>query len=82
MIWNLGSINADNFYYLRHLPKPGETIAAEGFNQGLGGKGANMSVAAARAGTRVMHIGARSGLTGNGRLNVCWNMGLRRNIST
>ncbi|MFG6528254.1 ribokinase, partial [Sulfitobacter sp. M23508] len=26
--------------------------------QGLGGKGANMSVAAARAGTRVMHVGA------------------------
>ena len=58
MIWNLGSINADNFYYLRHLPKPGETIAAEEFRQGLGGKGANMSVAAARAGARVMHIGA------------------------
>ncbi|EAP85734.1 MULTISPECIES: ribokinase [Sulfitobacter] len=58
MIWNLGSINADNFYYLRHLPAPGETIAAHDFRQGLGGKGANMSVAAARAGTRVMHIGA------------------------
>lgn len=58
MIWNLGSINADNFYYLRHLPKAGETIAAEDFRQGLGGKGANMSVAAARAGTRIMHIGA------------------------
>jgi len=58
MIWNLGSINADNFYYLRHLPAPGETIVAEDFRQGLGGKGANMSVAAARAGTRVTHIGA------------------------
>lgn len=58
MIWNLGSINADNLYYLRHLPKPGETITAEDFRQGLGGKGANMSVAAARAGARVMHIGA------------------------
>lgn len=58
MIWNLGSINADNFYYLRHLPAPGETIAAHDFRQGLGGKGANMSVAAARAGTRVMHVGA------------------------
>lgn len=58
MIWNLGSINADNFYYLRHLPQPGETIVAEDFRQGLGGKGANMSVAAARAGARVMHIGA------------------------
>lgn len=58
MIWNLGSINADNFYNLPHLPGPGETIAATGFHQGLGGKGANMSVAAARAAARVMHIGA------------------------
>jgi len=58
MIWNLGSINADNFYQLPHLPAPGETLAATRYHQGLGGKGANMSVAAARAGARVMHIGA------------------------
>jgi ribokinase len=58
MIWNLGSINADNFYRVPHLPKPGETLAATGFDRGLGGKGANMSVAAARAAARVMHIGA------------------------
>lgn len=58
MIWNLGSINADNFYSLPHLPGPGETIAATDLRQGLGGKGANMSVAAARAAARVMHIGA------------------------
>ena len=58
MIWNLGSINADNFYQLPHLPTPGETLAATRYHQGLGGKGANMSVAAARAGARVMHIGA------------------------
>ncbi|MFD2738396.1 ribokinase [Sulfitobacter aestuarii] len=58
MIWNLGSINADNFYDLPHLPGPGETLTATRFRQGLGGKGANMSVAAARAGARVMHIGA------------------------
>lgn len=58
MIWNLGSINADRFYRLPHLPGPGETIAATDFQQGLGGKGANMSVAAARAAARVMHIGA------------------------
>tara|TARA_R110002074_G_scaffold609_14_gene3319 strand:+ start:3121 stop:3993 length:873 start_codon:yes stop_codon:yes gene_type:complete len=58
MIWNLGSINADNFYLLPHLPGPGETLAALRFHQGLGGKGANMSVAAARAGARVEHIGA------------------------
>lgn len=58
MIWNLGSINADNFYRVPHLPAPGETLAATAFHQGLGGKGANMSVAAARAGARVQHIGA------------------------
>lgn len=58
MIWNLGSINADNFYHVPHLPGPGETLAATDLSQGLGGKGANMSVAAARAAGRVMHIGA------------------------
>ena len=58
MIWNLGSINADNIYHLPHLPAPGETLAATEFTQGLGGKGANMSVAAARAAARVVHIGA------------------------
>jgi len=58
MIWNLGSINADNFYQVPHLPAPGETLAATRFHQGLGGKGANMSVAAARAAARVQHIGA------------------------
>lgn len=58
MIWNLGSINSDNFYYLSHLPEPGETLAAKQYQQGLGGKGANMSVAAARAAARVVHIGA------------------------
>jgi len=58
MIWNLGSINADKFYALPHLPGPGETLAATRFDQGLGGKGANMSVAAARAGARIEHIGA------------------------
>jgi ribokinase len=57
-IWNLGSINADHFYRLDHIPAPGETILSGGLTTGLGGKGANMSVAAARAGARVTHIGA------------------------
>ncbi|MEM9966591.1 MAG: ribokinase [Pseudomonadota bacterium] len=58
MIWNLGSINADTFYRVPHLPSGGETVAADSVYRGLGGKGANMSVAAARAAARVMHIGA------------------------
>lgn len=57
-IFNLGSINADLFYHLPHMPGPGETLAATSFHRGLGGKGANMSVAAARAATHVTHIGA------------------------
>ncbi|WP_170480995.1 ribokinase [Ruegeria arenilitoris] len=57
-IWNLGSINADMVYSVPHLPRPGETLAAQGLDRFLGGKGANMSVAAARAGSRVSHIGA------------------------
>lgn len=57
-IWNLGSINADLVYSLPHLPEAGETLAAEEMDRFLGGKGANMSVAAARAAAHVAHIGA------------------------
>ncbi len=56
-IWNLGSINADYVYDVPHIPAPGETLAATDRNVFLGGKGANMSVAAARAGAQVKHIG-------------------------
>ena len=57
-IFNLGSVNADRFYRLPHLVAPGETLAASSVYEGLGGKGANMSVAIARAGSDVRHIGA------------------------
>lgn len=58
MIFNLGSINADHIYRLPHLPGPGETLATDSYNRTLGGKGANQSVAAARAGAKVCHMGA------------------------
>lgn len=57
-IFNLGSINADHIYQVPHLPQPGETLSASGLATGLGGKGANQSVAAARAGAKVRQIGA------------------------
>ena len=57
-IWNLGSINADYVYTVPHIPLPGETLAATRREVYLGGKGANMSVAATRAGAEVHHIGA------------------------
>jgi len=57
-VFNLGSINADLFYRVPHLLTPGETLASTEFSKGLGGKGANMSVAIARAAARAVHIGA------------------------
>ena len=57
-VWCLGSINADYFYTVPHLVAPGETLAASAMTSGLGGKGANQSVAAACAGAEVFHIGA------------------------
>ncbi|GGB92569.1 ribokinase [Marivita lacus] len=57
-VFNLGSINADLFYRVPHLLAPGETLASTKHSRGLGGKGANMSVAIARAAARAVHIGA------------------------
>ncbi len=57
-IFNYGSINIDHVYHLPHFLAPGETLASTGYSRGLGGKGANQSVAAARAGARVVHLGA------------------------
>ncbi len=57
-LWNLGSINVDVIYSVPHIPAPGETLASTSRSVLLGGKGANMSVAAARAGCAVHHIGA------------------------
>ena len=60
-VFNLGSINVDNVYRVPHIPGPGETLAATAYTRGLGGKGANMSVAVARAAARAIHIGAVGG---------------------
>ncbi|MBE0453445.1 ribokinase [Roseovarius autotrophicus] len=60
-VWCLGSINADHIYRLPRLPAPGETLPATGYRRMLGGKGANQSIAAARAGAKVRHVGAVGG---------------------
>ena len=74
-IFNLGSINIDMVYSLDRLPKPGETIAALGFDEGLGGKGANQSIAIARAGGDVVHIGA-TGPQAEWTLDILKNSGV------
>ncbi|HIP23378.1 MAG TPA: ribokinase [Rhodobacteraceae bacterium] len=58
MIFNLGSINIDHIYNVPHFPAPGETLLSDSYSKGLGGKGANQSIAIARAGGQVAHIGA------------------------
>ncbi|MBX2880762.1 MAG: ribokinase [Granulosicoccus sp.] len=56
-VFNFGSINIDHVYRIPHLVKPGETLSSKSMSTVLGGKGANQSVALARAGVRVCHIG-------------------------
>ncbi|MFM9268808.1 ribokinase [Halomonas elongata] len=57
MLHNFGSINLDHFYRVPHLVRPGETLAGHDYRVGLGGKGANQSLAMARAGGKVRHWG-------------------------
>lgn len=57
-VYNFGSINIDAIYRVPHLVQPGETLASKSLQTVLGGKGANQSVALARAGVQVKHIGA------------------------
>ena len=56
-VYNLGSINIDHIYTLPHLVRAGETLAATDMQSALGGKGANQSIAIARAGGQVRHGG-------------------------
>ena len=56
-ILNLGSINVDHVYAVNHFVRPGETIASNKYNVFAGGKGFNQSIALARAGAIVRHVG-------------------------
>lgn len=60
-LFNVGSINWDHCYQLTHFVRPGETISSNHYQKLLGGKGANQSAAAARAGAKVHHVGAVGG---------------------
>lgn len=54
----VGSINLDLVAFAGRIPESGETLLGTGFQRNLGGKGANQAVAAARAGARVLMVGA------------------------
>ncbi|QDV42841.1 Ribokinase [Stieleria neptunia] len=52
----VGSANIDLTFRTPRLPQPGETLAGHALHQGMGGKGANQAVAAARLGASVAFI--------------------------
>lgn len=56
-ILNYGSINEDRVYRVHTIVRPGETVPSLGYQVHAGGKGANQSVALARAGATVHHLG-------------------------
>jgi len=57
-VFVVGSVNADVTLPVTALPAPGATVAAGEPTRGGGGKGANVAVAAARAGGRVRLVAA------------------------
>lgn len=56
-IYNFGSLNIDHVYRIDHSASPGETVVCDDFSMYAGGKGANQSIAIARAGGAVCHVG-------------------------
>ena len=56
-ILSFGSLNYDYTYEVERFLAPKETLAAKSMQRGFGGKGANQSIAFARAGLSVYHAG-------------------------
>lgn len=56
-VLNFGSLNMDYVYAVDSFLRPGETKSADGRETFLGGKGFNQSIALAKAGIPVYHIG-------------------------
>jgi ribokinase len=53
----VGSLNVDHTIRVERFPDVGETLTASGFASGLGGKGFNQAVTAARMGAGVVMVG-------------------------
>ncbi|WP_371195132.1 ribokinase [Glaciecola sp. SC05] len=57
-VFNFGSINIDHVYAVEHFVAPGETLSSSSYRAILGGKGANQSIACAKAGITTFHVGS------------------------
>lgn len=53
----LGSFMVDLISYVDKIPKVGETVHANAFNESFGGKGANQLIAATRLGSKTLFVG-------------------------
>jgi len=53
----VGSLNVDHTVRVDRFPEPGETVTAVDYTFGLGGKGFNQAVTAARMGVEVVMVG-------------------------
>ena len=56
-IFNFGSLNVDRVYHVQDFVRAGETILAKDLSFFPGGKGLNQTIALARAGAEVYHVG-------------------------
>src|SRR2546426_1862560 len=65
----VGGVNWDFLVRGSHLPRPGETVSGDEFQEAPGGKGANQAIAGARLGARVAMV-ARVGKDGRGEAAV------------
>ena len=74
-IINFGSMNVDHVYSMQHFVQPGETLQSGAYNIYCGGKGLNQSVAAARAGAKILHAGM-AGKGGEMLLSFLWENGV------
>ena len=80
-VLNFGSINIDLVYEVDHIVLPGETISSSAFARFAGGKGANQSVALAKAGLEVWHAG-RIGADGQWVLDLLGEYGVTTDLVT
>lgn len=78
---NYGSLNIDYVYRVPHISRPGETLRSSSFETFAGGKGANQSVALARAGAKVLHAG-KIGADGKWMLAKLADSGVNISLTT
>ena len=79
-ILNFGSMNIDKTYSLEHIVRPGETVNSMKYEEFIGGKGLNQSVALAHAGAKVWHAGLVGSLDGGPLVNRLNDSGVNTSL--